>query len=123
MPVTSCQCIIGTEKYPDSAVLLNFKDDDYSRGDAQIKEVFRALTKDSILQPYISEDDNDDNDIGYIIHSFDTRYQKNLEIGQSLKVEFKLDGDVPAGIHGYALLLTNRLATISSDGQRMFGLV
>ena len=31
MPVTSAQCIIGTEKYPDSAVLLNYNDDDYSQ--------------------------------------------------------------------------------------------
>ena len=30
MPVTSAQCIIRTENYPDSAVLLNYDDDDYS---------------------------------------------------------------------------------------------
>ena len=51
MPVTSCQCIIGTEKYSDSAILLNYDDDDYSQRYAQIKEAFRALTKDDILQP------------------------------------------------------------------------
>ena len=28
--VTSAQCIIGTEKYPDSSILLNYNDDDYS---------------------------------------------------------------------------------------------
>ena len=67
-PVTSAQCIIGTEKYPDSAILLNYNDDDYSQGYGQIKEVFKALTKDDILQPYISEDDfrssNDGDNIG-----------------------------------------------------------
>ena len=30
-PVTSAQCIIGTEKYPDSAILLNYNNDDYSQ--------------------------------------------------------------------------------------------
>ena len=30
-PVTSAQCIIGTEKYPDSAILLNYDDDEYSQ--------------------------------------------------------------------------------------------
>ena len=30
--VTSAQCIIGTEKYPDSGILLNYNDDDYSQG-------------------------------------------------------------------------------------------
>ena len=51
-PVTSAQCIIGTEKYPDSGILLNYDDDDYyNQGYGQIKEAFRALTKDDILQP------------------------------------------------------------------------
>ena len=37
MPVSSAQCIIGTEKYPDSSTLLNYDDDDYSQGYGQIK--------------------------------------------------------------------------------------
>ena len=45
-----------------------------------------------------------------------------FEISQPLKVEFKFDAVVPAGIYGYALVLTNRLISISSDGQRMFDL-
>ena len=69
LPVTSAQCIIGTEKYPDSAILLNYTYEDYSQGYGQIKEAFRVLTKDDILEPYISEHEfrssNDDNDIGY----------------------------------------------------------
>ena len=75
MPVTSAQCNIGTERYSDSAILLNYDDDDYSQGYGQIKEVFEALTQDDILQPYISEDNfrssNDDDGIGYNIHAFD----------------------------------------------------
>ena len=30
--VTSAQCIIGTEKYPDGGILLIYNDDDYSQG-------------------------------------------------------------------------------------------
>ena len=48
--------------------------------------------------------------------------KKNFESGQSDKVEFKFDGAIPAGINGYALVSTNRLISISSDGQRMFDL-
>ena len=121
--VTSAQCIIGTEKYPDSGILLNYNDDDYSQGYGQIKEAFKSLTKDDLLQPYISEHDfrssNDGNNIGYNIYVFDIRYQKNFEISQPIKVEFKFDGVIPAG---YALVLTNKLISISSDGQRMFDL-
>ena len=124
--VTSAQCIIGTEKYPDTSILLNYNDDDYSQGYGQIKEAFKALTKDNLLQPYISDADfrssNDGNNIGYNIYVFDIRYQKDFQSSQPIKVEFKFDGAVPAGIYGYALVLTNKLISISSDGQRMFDL-
>ena len=43
--VTSAQCIIGKEKYPDSGILLNYNDDVYSQGYGQIKEAFKALKK------------------------------------------------------------------------------
>ena len=126
LPVISAQVVIGTERYPDNSILLNYEDDDYSQGYGQIKEAFKALTKDTILQPYITDHDfrssNDGNDFGYNIYAFDIRYQKNFENSQPVKVEFKFSENVPAGIFGYALVLTNRLASISSDGQRMFDL-
>ena len=124
--VTSVQCIIGTEKYPDSGSLLNNNDDDYSQAYGQIKQTFKALTKDDLLQPYISNADfrssNNGDNIGCNIYLFDIRYQKNFESSQPIKVEFKFDGVIPAGIYGYALVLTNKLISISSDGQRMFDL-
>ena len=127
LPVISAQVVIGTERYPDSAILLNYEDDDYSQGYGLIKEAFKALTKDDILQPYISEEDfrssNEGNNIGYIIYAFDIRYQKNFENAQPVKVEFKFSENIPARIYGYALVLTNKLISKSSDGQRMFDLV
>ena len=105
-PVKSAQGIIGTEKYPDSAILLNYNDDNYSQGYGLIKEAIKALTKDDILQPYISENDfissNDGDNIGYNLNVFDIRYQKIFESVQSNKVEFKFDGVVPAGIYEFA---------------------
>ena len=96
--VTSAQCIIGTEKYPDNSILLNYNDDVYSQGYGQIEEAFKALTNDNLLQPYISVADfrssNSDDDVGYNIYAFDIRYQKNFESSQPIKVEFKFDGVV-----------------------------
>ena len=126
LPVLSAQVVIGTEWYPDSAILLNYDDVDYSQGYGLIKEAFRALTKDDILPPYKSEDDfrssNEANNIGYNIYAFDIRYQKNFENAQPVKIEFKFSENIAAGIYGYALVLTNRLVSITSDGQRMFDL-
>ena len=80
LPVIYAQVVSGTERYPDSGILLNYDDDDYSQGYGQIKEAFRSLTKDDILKPYISEDDfrssNEGNNIGYNIYAFDMRFQK-----------------------------------------------
>ena len=94
MPVTSAQCIIGTEKNTDSGILLNYNDDDYSQGYGQTKEAFRALTKVNILQLYKKEveyrSSTNGNEIGYNIHVFDVRYQKNIDNGQSVKLEFNL---------------------------------
>ena len=39
--VTSAQCIIGTEKYPDSGILLNYNDDDYSQGYGKLKKLLK----------------------------------------------------------------------------------
>ena len=126
--VDSAQCVIGTEKYPDAGILLNYDGDDYSQGYHQFKEVFRALTKDDILQPYISEEDFRTSnvraaDVGYDLYVFDIRYQKNYTASQPIKVEFKFDGVVPNNVDGYTLVLTNKLVSISSDGQRHFDLI
>ena len=111
LPIFSAQVIIGTEKCPDGAILLNYNDDNYSQGYGQIKDAFKALTKDNILQPFLSESDfrssNDDSDIGYNRYAFDIRYHKNFQSSQPIKKDFKLDGVVLAGIYGYASVLTN----------------
>ena len=39
-PVTSARVLTGSEKNPDSAILLNYNDDDYSQGYGQMKEAF-----------------------------------------------------------------------------------
>ena len=126
-PVISCQCLMGSEKNPDNAISLNYNDDDFSQGYDQIKEAFRALTKDDTLKSYISDNDlrssNDGDNFGYKIYAFDIRYHKNFDTSQPIKVEFEFDGVIPAGIKGYALVVTNRIIGISSDGQRHLDLV
>ena len=108
--------------------MINYNDDNYSQAYGQIKEAFRALTKDDILQPYIFDHDfrasnNTNNDIGYNLYVFDIRYKKIFENAQPIKVEFKFDQPVPAGIYGYVLVLTKKKISISSDGQRHFDLL
>ena len=39
LPVISAQVVIGTERYPDAGILLNYDDDDYSQGYGLIKKL------------------------------------------------------------------------------------
>ena len=39
LPVISAQDVFGTERYPDTGILLNYNDDDYSQGYGQTKDV------------------------------------------------------------------------------------
>ena len=114
LPVLSAQIIIGTERYPDSGTSINYDDDDYSQGYGQIKEAFKDLKEDDILQPYITEDDfkssNEGNNNGYNIYAFDIRYQKIFENAQPVKIEFKFSENIPGGIYGYALVLTKNIS-------------
>ena len=88
-PVKSAQCIIGTEKYLDSGILLKYGEDDYAQGNGQFKKPVKALTKDDILKPYRSDHDSrsskNKNDVGYNLYNFDIRYQKKLESAQPIK--------------------------------------
>ena len=106
---------------------MNCNGDDFSQGYSQNKEAFKVLSKDDIFKPYISDNDfrssNDGNNIGYNFYVFDIRFQKNFESAQPIKIEFKFDGVIPTGIYGYALVLTNKLISITSDGQRHFDLL
>ena len=126
-PVTSTHCIVGTENYLDSAILLSYDDDYYSQGYGQIKEVSRALSKEDILQSYISANDfrssNFADGIGCNLHVFDIRYQKNLQSVEAINVEFKFSANFPAGMYGYNLVLIYKLVFIGSDGQRHFDLM
>ena len=56
-PVTTAQCNIGTEEYPDAAIVLNYDGNDYSQGYGQIEKVWRAPTRNEILQTVLSDQD------------------------------------------------------------------
>ena len=105
LPVTSAQAINGTEKSPDAGIILNYVGDVHSRGYHQIKDAFKALTKDDNLKPYICDhhfrsSNARADDVGYKFYVFDIKYQQNFRASQPIKVELKFDGVVPIDING-----------------------
>ena len=54
---------------------------------------------------------------------FYIRYQKFSKASQPIKVEFKFDGVVSYHINGYSSVLTYKMVSASSDGQRHSDLI
>ena len=114
-------------------MLLNYNDDDYLQGYGQIEELFRVLTKNDIFKPYksdrvfiatiVNDAAEDDVSVDYNLDVFDIRYQKKSEAAHPIKVKFQFVEYVPAGIYGFSLVMTNKLVSLSSVGQRRFDLI
>ena len=51
------------------------------------------------------------------------KYQQKFAASQSIEVECELDEVVPNVVNGYALVLTTKLFSVSSDGQRHCDLI
>ena len=130
-PVTITQCIMGTAKYPDPPILLNFDDKYYSQWYGQSEEACKVLTKDDIPNSYITDHDfrstnvNDAEEDDYSIYwlkfiCFWYTIKEKSKATQPVTVEFEFSDKFLDGIYAYALVLTNKLVGISSVGQRHF---
>ena len=85
LPITSAQCVIGTEKRPDAGIFLNYDDDDCSQAYGMIKEDFRVLTRYDILQASTPHHDFRSSivradDVGYNFYVLDIRYQQKFKL-------------------------------------------
>ena len=129
--VVNAQTITGSEKFPDAGINCDYANDKFSQAYGEIVSCFKHLAKDDVLQPYITQKDfrssNDyaDSIPGYNLYVFDIRHHQDHSSAQPIKVIFDFRPAVPAATSsiGYALFLTNKKISISSDGNRQFDLV
>ena len=122
--VVNAQCNIGSEKYLDSEINCNYAFDKYSQAYGKTVSCFKHLAKDNILQPYVLQKDfitsntYPDGNPGYEFYVLDIRHHQGFNSAQPIKVRFDFRPTVPAApnLIGYALLLTNKLMSVSIDG-------
>ena len=84
-------------------------------------------------QPYIFDNEcritnvNDagcaKKDVGYNSFSFLYRTSRNFAAAKPTKGQYKCVAVVPADKNGFALVVTNKLISVSSDGQRHCDLI
>ena len=97
--------------------------DKLSQAYGEIVSLFRHLSRDSIVQPYITKNNFitsntcPDGNSGYNLCVFDIRHHQNYSSAQPIKVRFDFRPAVPTATNllGYALLLTNKEISISGD--------
>ena len=88
---------------------------------------FSELQKNNILEPHRCGGDfrssNKSIGIGDNFYVFKIRYQEVCTATQTVQVEAKFSDGVDSGVIGCALVVTNRLVSVSSDGRRHFDLI
>ena len=105
--VLSAQCIIGTEKYPETGINTDYAKNKKSQAYGELLSFFKHLSKANILQPYISKDDfwRYDNFKFYV---FDIPHQKHFSRPQIVEIVFRFSSEaahaISAGTIGYALV-------------------
>ena len=129
--VVNAPCHIGTEQFPDAGIIFDYANDKYSQACDEIVSSFRHLAKNDILQPHFTQKDIITSNTypngysGYNFLIFDIRHHQDYSSAQPIKVRLDFRPAVPAATNliGYALLLTNKLVSMSSDGQKEFDFI
>ena len=127
--VVNAQCIIGGDNFPDAGINCNYAIDETLQAYAEIVSCFTKLAKNNFLQPYLTQKDfitsnkYPDGKPGYNLYVFHMRHHQDCSSAQPIKVRIDFRPAVPAATNliGYAILLTNKLVSVSSNGQRQFG--
>ena len=115
-------CIIGTVRYPDHEYQVDFDRNKYNEPYNEIRRFYKDYIRGE-GSPYITFKDYKEL---YNLWVFDLRAQKDNPSAQPIQVNFKFRAGYDAVANNYqatALVLTQKVVSVSSDGQRQFDLL
>ena len=128
--VLKAQYIFGSQKCPSSGKVCNYVVGKCSRAFGLIVSCSLHLAEINILQAYSTEkvfiypNNYPEGNSCFNFRIFDIHHHQDFSSAQPIKVRCDSRLAVQAtNLFGFALLLTNELASVSSDGQRQFDLV
>ena len=121
MPISNAVCKIGSDKYPDNGIECDYDRDKYDQVYSEIKNFYFLHSETNLLNPFIDLHKSRTN---YIFYVFDLSKQKDHIASQPIRLELKFSHQIGADeFIACALVLTPKLISISSDGQRHFDLM
>ena len=121
LPVSNAVCKIGSEKYPDDGIECDYDSDKYDQAYSEIENFYLLKSETNLLNPFI---DLHKFRRSYNFYVFDLSKQKDHIGSQPIRLEFKFNAAIDVADYlAYALVLTPKLISISSDGQRHFDLL
>ena len=121
LPISNAVCKIGSEKYPDDGIECDYDRDKYDQAYSEIENFYLLKSETNLLNPFIDLHKFRTN---YNFYVFDLSKQKDPIGSQPIRLEFKFNAAIDVADYiAYALVLTPKLISISSDGQRHFNLL
>ena len=120
MNVTECYCKIGSEFYPEDRMNINYGTNNYNEAFKEIvsfNKDYNGLPHN--IKPYINHRTFKSN---YRIYVFDTRYQRDHIGPQPIQLNFKFSAAV-ADVICHALVLTRKVISVNSDGNKMVDII
>ena len=121
LPVSNAVCKIGSEKYPDDGIECDYDREKYDQAYSEIENFYLLKSETNLLNPFIDLHKFRTN---YNFYVFDLSKQKDNIASQPIRLELKFSAAIfVAEYIAYALVLTPKLISISSDGQRHFDLL
>ena len=120
MNVTECYCKIGSEFYPEDRMNISYGANNYNEAFKEIvsfNKDYNGLPHN--IKPYINHRTFKSN---YRIYVFDTRYQSDHIGPQPIQLNFKFSDGV-ADVICHALVLTRKVISVNSDGNKMVDIV
>ena len=121
LPISNAVCKIGSEKYPDDGIECDYDRDKYDQAYSEIENFYHLNSETNLLNPFI---DLHKFRTKYPLFVFDLSKQRDIIASQTIRLEFKFNAAIDVADYiAYALVLTPKLISISSDGQRHFDLI
>ena len=109
----------------------NYAIDKFSQAYVEIVSCFRLLAKDNFLRAYntqkdfITSNNYRDGNPKFSFDVFHFQHHRVYSSAQPFKVRIDFGPAIPAATNliGYAFVFTNKLVSVSSDGQKQFDLI